>query len=528
VPCRPPAVATPAEPSVPVDRAPATLGELVASAAAEVPDEPALIFGETCWTFGELAARVDALAATLATTTPPGARIAVLAENVPQFVVLLLAAPAAGRVVVPLNVRHTPTELTELIRRSGASLVAGTDEQLRRLTGPDLPPLPGGSALRIDDPGPAPGTSPGFGATQPADPDAAAWLIFTSGTTGPPKGVVLTHRGLLAAVANTAAGRPLADDDVYLYPFPLYHVSAYNLLHALLRRRPTVLLPRFDAAAVADLTARHHVTTMSLAPTMLRLLLDHLDGDVAPLSSLRTVAYGAAAMPAALLREGTDTLGCGFAQGYGMTELSGNAVFLSPDDHLLGMAGDARLLRAAGRAGPLIELQVVDESGAPAAPGEAGEIVARGPQVCAGYWDDAEATAAGIVDGWLHTGDIGTLDADGLLTIVDRAKDLVVTGGENVSSLEVEGAVGTHPLVASVAVVGLPDDRWGEAVTAVVVPRAGLDPGQVAALPEEVAAHAAQRLAGYKKPKRVVVVDELPVNAGGKVDKRALRDRLTP
>jgi acyl-CoA synthetase (AMP-forming)/AMP-acid ligase II len=512
-----------------VDHPPATLGDLVTSAAAEAPDDPALIFGDLRWTFGELAARVAALAETLAATTPPGARIAVLAENVPQFVVLLLAAPASGRVVVPLNVRHTPAELVEQIARSGASLVAGTDEQLRRLTGPDLPPLRGESVLRIDDAGPAPGTPPAFEpAFEPAEPDAPAWLIFTSGTTGPPKGVVLTHRGLLAAVANTAAGRPLADDDVYLYPFPLYHVSAYNLLHALLRRRPVVLLPRFDAATVADLTARHHVTTMSLAPTMLRLLLDHLDGDVAPLATLRTVAYGAAAMPAALLREGTDTLGCGFAQGYGMTELSGNAVFLSPDDHLRGLAGDAGLLRAAGRAGPLVELRIVDASGAPAAPGEAGEIVVRGPQVCAGYWDDPDATAAGIVDGWLHTGDIGTLDADGLLTVVDRAKDLVVTGGENVSSLEVESAVGTHQQVASVAVVGLPDDRWGEAVTAVVVPRPGLDAGQLAALPDEVATHAAERLAGYKKPKRVVVVDELPVNAGGKVDKRALRDRLTP
>ncbi len=513
---------------MPVDRAPATLGELVTSAAAEVPDDPALLFGETCWTFGELAAHVDALAGTLTATTPAGARIAVLAENVPQFVVLLLAAPAAGRVVVPLNVRHTPAELTELIRRSGASLVAGTDEQLRRLTGPELPPLPGGSPLRLDDPGPAPGASAGFEPAPSADPDAAAWLIFTSGTTGPPKGVLLTHRSLLAAVANTAAGRPLADDDVYLYPFPLYHVSAYNLLHALLRRRPTVLLPRFDAATVADLTARHHVTTMSLAPTMLRLLLDHLDGDVAPLASLRTVAYGAAAMPAALLREGTDTLGCGFAQGYGMTELSGNAVFLSPDDHLRGLAGDARLLRAAGRAGPLIELRVVDGSGDPAAPGEAGEIVVRGPQVCAGYWDDPEATAAGIVDGWLHTGDVGTLDADGLLTVVDRAKDLVVTGGENVSSLEVESAIGTHPLVASVAVVGLPDDRWGEAVDRGGGAPPGARPGAGGGAPRRGRCHVAQRLAGYKKPKRVVVVDELPVNAGGKVDKRALRDRLTP
>jgi acyl-CoA synthetase (AMP-forming)/AMP-acid ligase II len=504
---------------------PATLGDLVSSAATAAPDDPALVFGEATWTFGELAARVAGLASTLAATTAPGARIAVLAENVPQYVVLLLAAPAAGRVVVPLNVRHTPDELVDQIRRSGATLVAGTDEQLRRLSGPRLPPLPGDAPLRLDDPGPVPepGEAPGH-----ADPDAPAWLIFTSGTTGPPKGVVLTHRGLLAAVANTAAGRPLADDDVYLYPFPLYHVSAYNLLHAFVRRRPVVLLPRFDAAGVVALTERHRVTTMSLAPTMLRLLLDHLDGATAPLASLRTVAYGASAMPAALLRESTDTLGCGFAQGYGMTELSGNAVFLSPDDHERGLAGDARLLRAAGRAGPLVELRIVDGAGRTVGPGEPGEILVRGPQVCAGYWDDPESTASAVVDGWLHTGDIGTLDADGLLTIVDRAKDLVVTGGENVSSLEVEGAVGSHPLVASAAVIGLPDDRWGEAVTAVVVPRPGLDDAQRAALPEDVSAHAAGLLAGYKRPKRVVVLDDLPVNAGGKVDKRALRDQLAP
>ncbi len=336
---------------------------------------------------------------------------------------------------------------------------------------------------------------------------------------------MLTAAGLGAGVATSVAARPLADDEVYLYPFPLYHVSAYNVLHALHRGRPVVLPRRFDAPAVLELTRTHGVTAMSLAPTMLRLLLDAAGDDRSALASLRSVSYGAAPMPPALLREAHDALGVGFAQGYGMTELSGNAVFLSPDDHRRGLAGDRRLLVAAGRPGPGVELRITDEAGDDVATGTPGEIRVRSGQVCAGYWDDPDATAATIVDGWLRTGDVGVLDDDGLLTIVDRAKDIVVTGGENVASREVEDVVGTHPAVARVAVVGLPDPRWGEAVCAAVV----LRPGHDLALDDveaDIVAHARAHLAGYKAPKRVVVLDDLPTNAGGKVVKPELRRLL--
>jgi acyl-CoA synthetase (AMP-forming)/AMP-acid ligase II len=215
----------------------------------------------------------------------------------------------------------------------------------------------------------------------------------------------------------------------------------------------------------------------------------------------------------------------GFAQGYGMTELSGNAVFLSPEHHRRGLAGEERFLTAAGWPGPGVEVRIVDEAGAAVAAGTPGEVTVRAEQVCAGYWGEPEATAALVRDGWLHTGDVGTVADDGLLTIVDRAKDVIVSGGENVASREVEDVLGAHPAVAQVAVVGIPDDRWGEAVCAAVV-RRGADDVDEVALTAELLAHASAGLARYKVPKRIVFVDTLPTNASGKVRKTDLRRRL--
>lgn len=503
------------------------LDELISHWAATTPDAPALVFDDRTWSFAELAALVTAWATTVAEATQPGARVAVLSDNRPEMVALLYAVPAGGRVLVPLNSRHAPAELADQLVRSGATLVLGSADLLAALHPAlhsavptiDLDDVPNIRDVHLG------GRETGTG--EDVAGEDVAWIIFTSGTTGRPKGALLTHASLLAAVRATAAGRPLADDEVYLYPFPLFHVSAYNVLHAHARGRPVVLLARFVAAEVLTVAERHRVTAMSLAPTMVRLLLDETGGRSDPrLATLRTVAYGAAPMPATLLAEANAALGCGFAQGYGMTELSGNAVFLSPEDHRAALAGDDRLGRAAGRAAPGVEVRTVDERGEAVPVGEPGEIVVRAGQVCAGYLDDPAATAEAIRDGWLHTGDVGVLDDDGLLTIVDRAKDVVVTGGENVASREVEDVALMHPAVAQVAIIGLPDDRWGEAVTAVVVPAADATADDLAGLTESLRAHVGARLAGYKKPRRVVLVDVLPVNAGGKVDKRALRDRF--
>ena len=286
-----------------------------------------------------------------------------------------------------------------------------------------------------------------------------------------------------------------------------------------------MLLRKFDVDEVATALRDDGVTVASFAPTMVSSLLDGPGPEA--LRNLRQISYGASAMPAGLLRRCLEQLPwCGLAQGYGMTELSGNAVFLDADDHRRSVGDRPELYGAAGRPGPLVRVRVVDEDDADVPTGDVGEIVVAGGQVTPGYWEDPTNTASSRFsdrDGtvWLRTGDVGRLDAEGYLFVVDRAKDLVITGGENVSSREVEDVVGAHPDVAAVAVVGLPDDHWGERVVAVVVPRpaATVDP-------EEVVAWTAGRTAGFKRPKQVVVVDELPLNASGKVDKPALRARL--
>jgi acyl-CoA synthetase (AMP-forming)/AMP-acid ligase II len=257
---------------------------------------------------------------------------------------------------------------------------------------------------------------------------------------------------------------------------------------------------------------------------MLAALLDHVADDHSArgqLATLRTVAYGAAPMAASLLRRAHEVLGVELTQGYGMTELSGNAVFLDAAAHRRGLAGDEALLRAAGTPAPGVEVRIAADDDRTLAAGELGEILVRAPQVMAGYWGDEDATAAALRGGWLHTGDVGRLDDQGLLHVVDRSKDVIITGGENVSSREVEDVLLAAPGVARVAVVGVPDPTWGENVCAVVVPVAG-----VAFDADALVAEARSRLAGFKVPRHVVVVDELPVNAAGKVVKAELRGRF--
>jgi acyl-CoA synthetase (AMP-forming)/AMP-acid ligase II len=280
-------------------------------------------------------------------------------------------------------------------------------------------------------------------------------------------------------------------------------------------------MPRFDPDGFLTTVARHRVTSASLAATMLHALLAYLDehpARIRDLGTLRLIAYGAAPMPTPLLRRAHAVLGVDFTQGYGMTELSGNAVFLDVDAHRRGLAGDEALLRTAGRPAPGVEVRVVDELGTTLPVGAAGEILVRADQVMDRYWEEPAATAATLAGGWLHTGDVGRFDAAGDLSIVDRKKDVIVTGGENVSSLEVEQVIHRLPEVGEVAVVGVPDPRWGENVCAVVVPRPGsrVDP-------DVVVAAVRTELAGFKTPRHVVVTDSLPKNATGKIVKAEIR-----
>jgi len=501
--------------------------EILSNAARESPGAAALCFGDEWVDFATLDARVTRLATALQQLASPGDRIAVWAENHPAVVDCYYAVPRAGMCLVLLNHRLSAREVGAMLNDSGASVLLAERGFLDALAAQavEVPSLAARVAVDQERNGEL-----AYGAllrgaalyrAPRRTPDDVAWLIYTSGTTGLPKGAMLSHANLLAGLVAASLGRPVHAADRYLYPFPLCHVSGHNVCLFHLHRRPVVLLRRFDTGAVVDAIARHGVTAVSLAPTMIAMLLDEPRLAAASLASLRAIGYGASAIPEAVLRRAMERFGCEFAQGYGMTELAGNAVFLDAEAHRRGLAGETHLLAAAGRPGPLIGLRIVDDAGADVRAGESGEVAVRGPQVTLGYWGDRDATAACLRDGWFLTGDIGRRDGEGFLYVVDRKKDIIVSGGENVASREVEEVLHHHPAVREAAVVGEPDPRWGENVCAFVA----LRPGSAASAADLVA-FVRERLAAYKKPKRVIFVDALPKNASGKVAKAELRARL--
>lgn len=499
----------------------ARLHDVVRRAAATTADAPAVIFGDVTTSFAELANRIDRATEVVLRSSALGDRVAMVGENHPVWIEAYYAVPRAGRLLVFLNHRLAPGELRSILDRSGASVLVGANHELERIR--DRAELGGVSSvldLEAWDVGIA-NADPAALVPVEIRPEDPAWIIYTSGTTGRSKGAVLTHANVLGAVRSTNSRRVIADDDVYLLPFPLCHIAGYNVIHHHARQRPVVLMPRFDAREFVENVRTHAVTATSLAATMLHSLIELLDARpdlVDHLASLRLIAYGAAPMPVPLLQRAHDTFGVDFTQGYGMTELAGNAVFLDVAAHRRGLAGDAALLATAGMPGDGVALRVVDDDDHDVAAGESGEILVSGGQVMSGYWDEPEATDEALAGGWLHTGDIGRFDPAGNLAIVDRKKDVIVTGGENVSSLEVEQVIAGVPGVGEVAVVGVPDPHWGENVCAVIVPRAGM-----LVDPDAVIRAVRGELAGFKAPRHVVMVDELPKNATGKIVKQELR-----
>ncbi|WP_395307453.1 AMP-binding protein [Mycobacterium sp. AMU20-3851] len=478
---------------------PALIHGLVAAAARRAPERPALITADGgTVTFAQFDAQVRATASWITARSSPGDRIAVLADNSADYARLYYGVPRSGRILTMINQRLSVHEHIDQVRRAAPSLVLGDaryTEPLRGAAGPTVS-FEDPEWHRDSD------TEPDI-AVAPDDP---AWLLFTSGSTGAPKGVLHTHRSITTAVRGTVAGRAVRPGGVYLLPFPMCHIAGYNMLvhHSV---ASTVLpVPAFRADEFVAAINAHGVTSCSLAPTMLHSLLAHLEATGAAVPTLRDIAYGSAAIPADLLRRAVDRLGVGFHQGYGMTETGGNITFLGPADHL---SDDAQVLRSAGRPHDEVELRI----------GTDGEILVRGAQVASGYWPDGPAT----VDGWLHTGDAGFIGEDGRLVVTDRLKDVIITGGENVSSREVEDVLSLHPGVDQAAVIGVPDEYWGEAICAVIVAHDGARP-----LAEDLIAHVRAHLAAFKRPRRVEFVDALPLTGNGKVAKEVLRQTLTP
>jgi len=505
------------------------LTRLLHKGAAERPEEIAIVDGPHRLRFGELAQRSARLAGAFRSLgVQPGDRVGMLAHNGHRYAEFLMGSWWAGAAVNPVNVRWSPAEVAYSLDDCDTRVLLLDDHFAAQ-----APALRERAAcLRTVihcGSGPAPEGALSYEALlaqADAVPDAGrgcddlAAVMYTGGTTGHPKGVMLSHRNLVLNALGAVAAFPDAFDRVGLIAAPMFHIGGcaqwLQLLTAL--RARTVLLPFFDELGVLQAIARERVTDTFLVPTMLKRLVEHPELAGFDLSSLRTVLYGAAGIDASLLAAAMRALpGVQFQQLYGMTEAAPVVCALPPSMHLPG-PGQERRLRAAGFPTAMAEIRIVDAEGRMLPAGTAGEIAVRGPTVMQGYWNKPRETAAALVDGWLRTGDAGVFDEEGLLHVVDRIKDMIVSGGENVFSAEVENVLAQHPAVQSCAVIGIPDDEWGEKVHAVVVPRPG---SETAA--EELIAHCRARIAAYKCPRSLEFRTELPLSAAGKLQKFQLR-----
>lgn len=506
------------------------IAHLLYRSARRGPQNPLWISsGRPTISYREGADRVSALAHAILTRATQGARVAILSTNRYEGMEAYLATLAAGCAAVTLNPRGHEADFRHAIGDSGATVVFCDSALYDRITrlrvelpsvlhwivfGDPVQDTESFEELVRDNPHTRPDIL--------IDPDDPAWIFYTSGTTGRPKGAVETHRNLLAMTRHflLELGDEIVADDVMLHLAPISHgstsVALPHLAVGAANAFPRALA--FDPVSVARTIEELRATATMLAPTMIRLLLDDPAVRDHDLSSIKTIVYGAAPMPVRDLEEALGVFGPVFVQFYGQAEAAATITCLPKAEHRLDDALSRKRLGSAGRETFATRVRIVDPDGNERAAGEVGEIAVRGELVMAGYWNRPDATAEAIRDGWLLTGDAGYLDEDGYLFITDRVKDMIISGGSNVYAREVEDALLEHPDIAEVAVIGIPDRKWGEAVAAVIVPRAGAD------LDEQVVlAHAQEALAGYKKPRHVWFVDALPTNAQGKVLKRELR-----
>lgn len=494
------------------------------------PDGLATVDGERRRSWLELTDRVRRLAGALASAgLRPGDRVALLARNGDHYLEYLLATFWAGGVINPVNLRWTPAEIGYALVDSGTGILIIQQDFIPMLAAIRAHAGLLRTVVAIGDHAVegAFAYEPWIAASPPLPDDTLrrggdlAAILYTGGTTGRPKGVMLSHDNLGASAASYAASPGARPTRAFLHTAPLFHVGALSgLFTALLAGSTHVFVPSFEPGAVLAALAREQVTDVFLVPTMMRALLQHPGFSAHDLGSVERIVYGAASIDDTLLDEMIGAFPqAGFVQAYGMTELSPIATLLGPDEHR--PEARARLGRPAGRATIMTEVKIVDPSGREQPPGGIGEVLVRGPNVMLGYWNLPELTAEAVRDGWMHTGDVGRMDAAGYVTIVDRLKDVIISGGENIYSAEVESALTTHEAVAQAAVIARPDPDWGEAVHAVIVLKPGFSCGSA-----DLRAHCRGLISGYKIPKTVQIVDALPLSAAGKVLKNVLREHV--
>jgi acyl-CoA synthetase (AMP-forming)/AMP-acid ligase II len=500
---------------------PDTLRATVSAHAARRPEHPALVCGRRVLTYAELDERTDRLAGALhAAGAAPGTRIAHFAHDSERYYELLLACAKTGAVLVPVDWRLTATEVEHILTDSGARLL---------FTDSTSAPVAAGAARHLDHtvcldtPG-ADRWWTGAPALDHAadDPERALVQMYTSGTTGAPKGVVLADR-TFAAIAHLLAEHDLdwidwRQDDRSLLGVPGFHVGGIWWATQGLRAGVTnVVVPAFDSRHVVEVIRTLRITTTCMVPAMLRMLVDEPGAGPADFTSLRKVVYGGSPISDVLLTRCLTTFDCDLAQIYGLTESGNTAVCLPPAEHRPG----SPRLGAAGLPYPGVAVKVVDDTGTPLPAGSTGQVCLRTPARMIGYWNQPEKTANTLVDGWVHTGDAGYLDEDGFLYICDRIGDTIIVAGENVYPAEVEKALCRHPDVRDAAVVGAPDDTWGESIHAFVVPR---ESGALTTV--ALSRFLRTELAGFKVPTHYEFTDALPRNPSGKILRRALRDEL--
>jgi acyl-CoA synthetase (AMP-forming)/AMP-acid ligase II len=507
-----------------------TLDRIVRRNARRFPRKGAVLAGGRSVTWRELDRRVDRIANALrARGLVAGDRVAMLLGNCVEIVELYFGIARAGLIAVPLNWRLTNSELSQLLQSAEpALLVVGAPfvEPFRETL------VSSASPARVWTVGTRlPGAEPYEQVIEQSDDvsiesaahdDEPFAIFFTSGTTALPKGAMVSHRNLVANAFNQFVADGSRPDDVNLVATPLYHMGAvFMSVTYMMLGCSQVVLEKFDPAAWLDAVAQYRTTVSLLVPTMINSVVNHPRIGESDLASLRCLFYGGGPMPPKVLQRAMQSLRCGFTQGYGLTETL-EATFLVASDHVLdGDERQQRRLASAGREAVGADVRIVTSEGRDAALFEVGEVLVRSESVISGYWRMPDETAKAIRDGWFYTGDLGYLDDDRYLFVVDRIKDMVVTGGMNVYTKEVEAVLFEHPAVLEASVVGLPDQEWGEIVAAAVVLRPGCT---VSA--EALVEHCRKSLAGFKKPRTVHFLDELPRNPSGKILKRELRRRL--
>ncbi len=484
-------------------------------------DQPAVIFGDRVMSYRDLALGARRVGNGLAALgLRPQSRVAILTGNNDFFFEAWLGCTLGNCVLAPINARLAPPEVAYIVDDCQAELLI-VDEPFHGLVAEIADELTevrkiisfgthadwqnyskwrdAQSADRLD---------------VRVDPEETMVQMYTSGTTGFPKGVELNHTSVLACVRSMMGRDAWPPGEVALVTAPLFHTAGCAWANCALQSGGTVVLLREMApATLLGALERHKVTQALLVPAVIQVVLQAPECADTDFSSLKRMLYGASPIPVPVLRQAVGTFGCDFEQGYGLTETVGPVAMLRPEDHL-----DDSKMQSCGKAVPGADIRIVDSDGKDCIAGEVGEIIVAGIQVMNGYWDRPEDTADTIRDGWLHTGDAGYFDGDGYLYIHDRLKDMIVSGAENVYPAEVERVLADFPGIADVAVIGVPDERWGEAVKALVVAKPGAEFSE-----SDIIEFARQRIAGFKIPKSVDVVDSIPRNPSGKILKKLLR-----